>query len=392
MKAPTSARPAYVALAWTVAMCAVWAATAAAMWAFDAVGVVDGLSYAVLLLFMAVIGVLIARHEPGQPVGWLFSLCPALVTTSIGIGSYAQWAGEYAHKPGSAFGLWVALWAWAVGLIGFILLLPLLFPDGRPPGRRWWWLLRADLAAIAALTVIVMIQPLTLTDKGRHVSNPVGVSGADSAWLVAPLVVTIVFLILAGIASAVVRYRRSTGIERLQMREVVWAVLMTVVGFVVISVLWGREFLYNLDYALIPVAVGLAMLRYRLYQVDVIIRRTVTYGVLVAALAAIYLAGIVLIGTTVRDVSGQSSALAVTLSTLAVAAAFQPLRRRIQRVVDRRFNRAAYDARSAVEVFGSRLRDQVDLEALSQELLEVVAGTVQPTHASLWLRDREVLS
>jgi hypothetical protein len=385
MRPPSTVRPASAALGWAAAMCALWAATSAGMFPFDPIGVLDGLSFAALLLFMAVIGLLIARSDPAQPVGWLFSLCPALVTTSIGMGSYAEWTNN-AHAPGGGLGLWLALWAWAVGLIGFMLLLPVLFPDGRPLGGRWRWLLRADLAVLTVMVAALSIQPLAVHDRGKQISNPAGIAWADSAWVVAPLVGSVIILILAGLASAIIRYRRASGVERLQMREVLWAAVATVVGFVLISVLAGREFLYNLDYALIPLAVGAAMLRYRLYQVDVIIRRTLTYASLVAVLAAIYLTGIALIGTSLRTVAGQSGALAVTLSTLLAAAAFAPLRRRIQRTVDRRFNRAAYDARATVEGFSSHLRAQVDLEAVTQELLEVVAGTVQPAQASLWLR------
>lgn len=386
MRAPISARPARAALLWSTAMCGLWAASSAALNPIDAIDLLDGLSYASMLLFVAAIGLLIARHDPAQPVGWLFSLCAALVTTSIGIGEFAHWAAADAKLPGAVFAFWLALWPWAMGLIGFILLLPLLFPNGRPPGPRWRLLLRADLVAIAAMTLLIMVQPITLSNDQGSISNPIGMHWAGTAWAIAPVVVTVVGLILAGLASAVVRYRRSAGVERLQMREVLWAAVLTVVGFVLISVLSAHEFFYNLDYALIPLAVGAAMLRYRLYQVDVLIRRTLTYATLVALLAAIYLAGIALIGTALRELSGQSGVLAVTLSTLAAAAAFQPLRRRIQGIVDRRFNRAAYDGRAAVDGFSGRLREQVDLELLSQELLEVVAGTVQPSQASLWLR------
>jgi hypothetical protein len=386
MRAPRSARPAVAALAWAAAMLVLFGASAAALFPFDLVAVLDGISFSLMLLFMAVIGVLIARHQPAHPVGWLFSLAGALVTTSIGLGSWAHWAAEDAHLPGAAWGFWLALWPWAVGLLGFMLLLPLLFPDGRPPGHRSRWLLRADLTVLATMTAVLMIQPITVSDDAGKIRNPLGVSAADSVWVIAPVVISVVALTLAGLASAVVRYRRSAGIERLQMREVLWAAVLTVVGFVLISVLGGREFLYNLDYMLIPTAVGLAMLRYRLYDVDVIIRRTLTYATLVASLAVIYLAGIALIGAMLRNLAGQSDALGVTLSTLAVAAAFQPLRGRIRAIVDRRFNRAAYDGRAAVDAFSGRLREQIDLDALSQELLETVSGTLQPTQASLWLR------
>jgi hypothetical protein len=136
-------------------------------------------------------------------------------------------------------------------------------------------------------------------------------------------------------------------------------------------------------------AVGVAMLRYRLYEIDVIIRRTLTYACLVVALAAVYLGGVALAGALLRQLTGSSSVLAVTLSTLVVALAFQPLRRRIQRAVDHRFARARYDANQAVEAFSGRLREQIDLDALSAELVAVVRRTVQPSQTTLWLRPTE---
>ena len=141
-----------------------------------------------------------------------------------------------------------------------------------------------------------------------------------------------------------------------------------------------------LSFGLIPVAIGIAVLRYRLYEIDVIIRKTLVYAVLIGALALVYLGGISLIGWTLRDVAGQSSTLAITLSTLAVAAAFQPLRHRIQQAVDRRFYRQTYDAQRTLDAFNGRLREHVDLDSLQNEVLGVARETLQPGHATLWLR------
>ena len=172
----------------------------------------------------------------------------------------------------------------------------------------------------------------------------------------------------------------------MQIRECVFAAWAAFVGFFVISVAAPYEALYALDYALLPLSVGLAMLRYRLYDVDVIIRRTLIYAGVLAVLATIYLAGATLLGSLLRALTGSSGVVAVTLSTLAVVGAFQPVRRRIQRTVDRRFYRSGYDAQAAVSAFSSHVRDEIDLEALSGELLRIVSGTVQPTHAGLWIR------
>ena len=223
------------------------------------------------------------------------------------------------------------------------LLLPLLFPDGRPPGGRWRWLLRIDLVGLGLIAAALMAQP---GEMFNGVTNPLGVGWADSTPVVAFLAVLILILIPASLVSAVVRYRRAGATERVQLREVVFAAGATFVGFILISVLGANEALYTLDYALIPAAVGLAMLRYRLYDVDVVIRRTLVYGALVAMLAGLYLAGDRrLWGPALRAATGLSSSLAVTLSTLAVVGAFQPLRRRIQRggrppLLPRRLRRA----------------------------------------------------
>jgi hypothetical protein len=197
--------------------------------------------------------------------------------------------------------------------------------------------------------------------------------------------VLVLTLIPANLVSAVARYRRAGVTERVQLREVLFAAVATFAGFVVISVLGGNSTLYTVDYALVPAAVGLAMLRYRLYDVDVVIRRTLVYGALVGMLAGLYLAGVAGLGAGLRAATGLSSSLAVTLSTLAVVAAFQPLRRRTQRAVDRRFYRAVYDASATVEAFSGQLREQIDLDVLADRLLATVRETVRPRTASVWL-------
>jgi hypothetical protein len=170
----------------------------------------------------------------------------------------------------------------------------------------------------------------------------------------------------------------------------VFAACAAFVGFFAISVIAPYEALYALDYALLPLSVGLAMLRYRLYDVDVIIRQTLVYACLVAVLACIYLGGVALVGAVMRDLIGSSGTVAVTVSTLIVVGAFQPLRTRIRRTVDRRFYRSRYDARAAVNAFSDRLRQEIDLDALRLELLDVVARAVHPAHSTLWIRPAPV--
>jgi hypothetical protein len=340
-------------------------------------------SYFVLMVSMSVLGILIVRREPRNPVGWLFCTTPMLVAFSIGFGTVAVWGSPKHHDiPGAVVAASLGTWGWATGLLSFLLLIPLLFPDGRPPGGRWRILVRLDLIVIVGVAVDLATQPGKLFPG---MENPLGIGIAESVPVIAAIVGSVLVLILASIASAVVRYRRADRLQRLQLREVLFATCLTVVGFFAISVLNATEALYTLDYALIPGAIGLAMLRYRLYDIDVVIRRTLVYAALVAMLAAVYLAGVAGLGAGLRAVTGLSSSLAVTLSTLAVVAAFQPLRARIQRAVDRRFYRAAYDARATVEAFSGQLREQIDLDVLADRLLVTVGETVRPRTASVWL-------
>jgi hypothetical protein len=334
-----------------------------------ATDVVDALLFGTVMQGMATLGVLIARREPRNPIGWIFCIAPLLVAVSVATGTYAAWVQDHhPGAPGAAAADWVSSWPWVAGLVAYAVLVPLLFPDGRVPTPRWTLVLRADLAAIA------------------WVAGLAALSDSPPAPLVVATGVLVASLIAAGLASAVVRYRRAGATQRVQIRECVFAACAAFVGFIVISVAAPHEALYALDYALLPLSVGLAMLRYRLYDVDVIIRRTLVYAVLVAVLAGLYLGGVTLVGALLRTVTGSSGTVAVTVSTLAVAAAFQPLRLRIQRTVDRRFFRSGYDAQGAVAAFSGRLREQIDLDALCGELLQVVAGTVQPAHAGVWLR------
>jgi hypothetical protein len=198
-------------------------------------------------------------------------------------------------------------------------------------------------------------------------------------------------LLVAG-ASLVVRFRRARGVERQQLKWLLYAVVIAILGVPLLSLVPSRtpelaaDLASVLLIALIPVAVGLAILRYRLYDIDRLINRTLVYGLLTALLAGVYALVVLVLGQLFGGVGGDPPTWAVAGATLAVAALFQPARRRIQAVVDRRFNRRKYDAARTVEAFSARLRDEVDLDALSAELLAVVDQTIQPTRASLWLR------
>jgi hypothetical protein len=340
---------------------------------------------------MASLGVLIVRSDAGNRVGWLFCAAPLLMTFGNCAGAYAEFA--LLRHPGAPAGAVAgALGAtWLMGVTLFLSFLVLLFPDGRLPGPRWRPLAWVGGASLAALWVGVLMGPTHLDAPLQHVRNPLAVSLVGTLQVGGVLVPV---LMAAGVCGAVVRYRRGGPVEREQLRWFVAAVLAVavLVGLLLASSAAGvptPTFLPLLALCLIPAAVGVAILRYRLYEIDVIVRRTIVYTVLVALLALLYGGGIAAIGWVLRDVAGQSSALAVTLSTLAVAVAFQPLRARIQAAVDRRFARRRYDATAAVAGFSGRLRDQVDLDAIAHDLIDTARQTMQPRTISVWLRGED---
>jgi hypothetical protein len=270
-------------------------------------------------------------------------------------------------------------------------LLLLLFPTGRLPSHRWRFV--AWAVAVCGATGIVLYPFRPAEDVMVPVANPLGVEGPVGEAL--SIFVTVLYLIIVFAAvpcalSLVFRYRRAGGVERQQLKWFAYAAVL----FVGTNV---SQFFYEPPYtweALVEVvtivglyiAVGIAILKYRLYDIDIIINRTLVYGSLTLTLALVYAGSVVGLQGAFRALSGQESTLAVVASTLAIAALFGPLRRRVQVLVDRRFYRNKYDARRTLEAFSSKLRDETDLEALSDDLKGAVRDTMQPVHVSLWLR------
>jgi hypothetical protein len=270
----------------------------------------------------------------------------------------------------------------------------LLFPDGRPPSHRSRWVGRLALMGGVLLVLGLSLTPGTLDERNYPgVRNPVGVEGAGRLLEGTTTVGTglaLVALLLA-VVSMIVRFRRSIGDERQQLKWVVYAGAVAAGGFALTLFLSGP--LANAVFALaflafigVPVAAGVAILRYRLYEIDLLINRTLVYGTLTAALAMVYVGSVVSLQALFRTLTGQESQLAVVVSTLAIAALFGPLRRRVQAFIDRRFYRRKYDAAKTLAAFGAKLREETDLETLSDELVAVVRSTMQPAHVSLWLR------
>jgi hypothetical protein len=349
--------------------------------------------YALAMLSAATVGALLASRRPRHPVGWLLlGLALALGATS-GTNAYAAYgllarpgslpAADYvAVYPATPFGGVLA----AAACLGFILLLT---PTGSPPmGRGWRWYARAALAAPAL--ALGSSAPLPFEQPYYSLVNPVSIPALSGALQVVSGVTApaVLLTIPVGAWSLVVRFRHARGVERQQLRWLALAAGLTVVAALVIVplVALGHRaplpWLSGACVALLPLATGAAILRYRLYDLDRIISRTLAYGLLTVLLGGAY-AGIVL---GLGQLLGRTSSLAVAVATLAVAALFQPARRRIQEAVDRRFDRRRYDAARTIERFSARLRQQVDLDSLTAELLGVVEQTMQPSRLSLWLR------
>jgi hypothetical protein len=359
----------------------------------------------IFLPFLAfpLVGALIASRRSQNPIGWI-CLAAGLFWMLIVLGdSIPTGSGPYPVKI-DALTQWI--WIPPVGLLGIYLIL--LFPDGRLPSRRWRSLAWLSGVVMVLASVVITLAPGPL-EGHPGVRNPYGLEGlegytwAESAGVVIPALLPV--CILASALSLVLRYRRSGGVVRQQIKWVAFAASLVGVAYLSVVVVglfftteaaWGSEgtpllvsVLQNvvlLSYASVPVAVGFAVLKYRLYDIDILINRTLVYGSLTILLAATYFGGVVGLQYVLRTVTGQGSTLAVVASTLAIAALFSPLRRWVQAFVDRRFYRRKYDARNTLEAFSTTLRDETDLDVLSGTLVGVVRETMQPTHLSLWLR------
>jgi hypothetical protein len=329
---------------------------------------------------LSVLGALIASRQPRNPIGWLMSAAALL----LGVFSFTQQYAPLAvaeSLPGVGLASWLAAWTNLPGIAITITFLFLLFPDGRLPSRRWRpvaWLMAAATvvpAAVMAVRAWPVRGPALVAQSFDHPAV------ADAFGIGFAVVLTLSVVALAGL---VVRFRRSTGTERQQIKWFAYGAMIGIpLGLPAEVPFWG-PILELVQPPLMFAGLGIGMFRYRLYDIDRLLNRTLVYGLLTVSLAATYAAGVLLLGGRVSG--GRTSSLVVAGVTLAVAAIFQPLRRTIQRAVDRRFNRRAYDAAATIEAFAVRLRQQVDADALTAELLAVVDHTIQPTQASLWLR------
>jgi hypothetical protein len=348
--------------------------------------------YVANFLFPIVAGV-IASKRPGNRVGWLllgYSLAVSVAGFVAAWGYYGV-VLEPGSPPLAGAAVWAASCFWMTGLV-FLPLLFLHFPTGQLVSQRWRWARRLcllPLAIVAVPAVGFVGEPAPLIVDGFFEDEPPARLEWATPFFEAAFVALVVVGVLA-LASLIVRYRRSPGPERLQLKWVLWAAGILVLSSVWESFIGSSAFtaaLSAVTFAAIPVSIAVAVLRYRLYEIDRLINRTLVYAALTALLAAAYLGIVVALQNLIPGADG--SDLTIAGSTLAVAALFRPLRARVQGFIDRRFYRRRFDAQRTLEAFSSRLREDVDLDHLSADLLGVVQTTMQPAHASLWLRSAE---
>jgi hypothetical protein len=389
MKAPTAAR-----LAWSLAVaCVVGVGGSLVLQVLNGTAGLGSAPQPAALLAFAVVGALVASRQPHNPVGWLLLAAGLCIAVASFGESYARYALVTASRP--LPGGLVAAWVQAIlfGMVAILaIFLPLYFPSGRLLSPRWRPILWAGIGYLGFAVVGNALQP------GPEEWLP-GVVVARNPVIYLPAVKPLLDVMIAlaapcflvgivgAVAGLVVRFRRSRGIERQQLKWFTYAAALTPLPFVVYELAPGAfQVLFPLILPLMPIGIGIAVLRYRLYEIDRIINRTLVYAMLTALLGGVYAAAVLGLGQLFGGLGETSPSWAIAGATLAVAALFQPARRRIQRAVDRRFNRRHHDAAQAVEAFSARLRDQIDLDTLSAELVAVADQTMEPTAVSLWLR------
>jgi hypothetical protein len=346
-----------------------------------------------IILVTAATGLVVAGHQPRNPIGWLLAGEAAFMLLSVAATAYADMVYRRGYRDLAFAGppALVLSQLFSFSLAGFPLVI-LLFPDGRLPSRRWQWVVRAYVAVATACVLATSIAVLGLVIDHNVVLQASGnlesLGRGSTAWanpvLLGFFLVVAVFW-LAAIGRQALSWRRSAGERRQQLKWLAsGAAVCGVFGIWAIttnSVIWE---VLILGFAALPLSIGIGILKYRLYDIDRIISRTLAYTIITGLLVGVY-AGLVLLAT---QVLGLHSAVAVAAATLAAAGLFTPLRRRVQRVVDRRFNRARYDAELTVAAFASRLKDAVDLDTIRGDLATVVQQALEPAHISVWMHER----
>jgi hypothetical protein len=351
-----------------------------------------------LIVIDVTVGAIVASRRPENPIGWLLLLSGLSISMNHYSAQYAIYAllAQPDSLPAGDAMAWIASWLLPIyaGLQVFYLL---LFPTGRLPSRRWGALAWLTVAFMSVGVIVSAFSSGAYLGSLGPIRNPLGVEGLTNVYKA--LLYTLSPLLYGAVAfSLLLRLRRAVGVERQQLKWLAYAAAIFAMGVVLIVIPlaidtppwfeWVGEAIFTASGAAITISIGIAILRYRLYEIDLLINRTLVYGTLTALLAVVYFGSVTATQATFRALTGQEEQpqLAIVVSTLVIAALFNPLRRRIQSFIDRRFYRSKYDARKTLEAFSAKLREETDLEALSDDLVGVVRETIQPSHVSLWLR------
>ena len=354
-----------------------------------------------LSLTFPLVGWTIVRHAPGNRIGWVYLAIGGFESLNLVAGAYsglAYWTGS-GGAPLAALLSWVALWAWVPAFTLFSTVAILLFPTGRLPSRRWW-----PVAALAGIALVLSMAPVVAALPYRGVpleeANALGLPPPSDPFIETALAVqaigqlVLLVAMVGSVAGMAVRFRRSTGVERLQLKWFTYAAVLTLA----IVVAWTAGFLNDpiggvvsgiVVGVLLPVATAFAILRYRLYDIDRLVSRTIGYAIVSGILGLLFVAIVLLVQALVASLFpevSETGAPAVVASTLAVAALFQPVRGRVQAAVDRRFDRARFDRDRSVLRLGNRLRDAVELDVIRDDVLGTVNASIRPASLSMWLR------
>lgn len=345
-----------------------------------------------LAVTFSLVGTLIAFKQVHNRIGWILLV--------VGVGSSIQFfSDQYAvfgllaypgSLPGAIFIAWVFNWIWAFFITFGLVFVPLLFPNGKLVSPRWKIVIWSGSAGIFLMTTSYAFAPGALQNFQRQ-PNPFGLEAMRERWILLFVCGSVILLASAALAvlSLLIRWRNASGNERQQLKWIAYAATVMVLGASAgfIPSLQIGSLLFAASIMGLPIAIGVAILKYHLFDIDLIIRRTVTYALVTTALVAVFFGSIVTLQQVFAAVTGtRRNELVTVLSTLAIAALFVPLRNTIQNAVNRRFNRRKYDAQRVLTKFAETVRDETDLETLSQELIHVVNETLQPRSATLWLK------
>src|SRR5215213_4541909 len=350
-------------------------------------------------VFYPTVGAIVASRRPENPMGWLLCLYGFVISIGYFCAEYAIYAllAQPDSLPAGEAMVWIVSWVLPI-LNGLTVFLILLFPTGRLPSRRWRWLGWLTVIFVVVGVILGAFSSGALLGILGPIQNPLGIEGFSNIYYKAILFTMASLLTLAAALAVFIRLRRAIGVERQQIKWFAYAavayvsagILAYIIPRVIDTPLWFERVSFALNIALIPaipITIGIAILRYRLYDIDLLINRTLVYGSLTLMLALVYFGGVTATQVVFTALTGQEEQpqLTIVVSTLVIAALFIPLRRRLQSFIDRSFYRRKYDATKTLEAFSAKLREETDLDALSHDLASVVRETMQPAHVSVWL-------